>query len=1266
MRIKQVVIHGFKTFAQKTEIVFDPGVTAVVGPNGSGKSNIVDAVRWCLGEQSFSLLRSKKSSDIIFAGSDKRARLGMAEVSLTLDNSGGELPIDFAEIELTRRAYRDGGNEYLLNGRRVRLLDITELLAQTGLGRRTYSLVGQGLIDKVLSLSPEERRSIFEEAAGITGYQAKRAKTLRQLEATQQNLTRVHDIIGELSPRLKYLRRQAERAETRTRLVDELSELLRQWYGYRWHAAGQEQAKAHADMQQKHAHVQQLQKELTAMDARVDEMREQQNTLRTRLHTLQQESSARRSRVETLQRELAVGEERLNQMEARRSETESELTALRRQIETVTEGLAAAEGSVEAAEKEHAQRQQAVHALEFELGKRQQEQQRLQTALHDARQRLDEVRTRQANTQSRLDGLAERRTQLHLEQSTQAKALQEAKEEAQIQAEKLAILEEEMAAEHQQVQALQAEIEGLEATATNLRTELQKAEAQRQAAERAADQLQTRFDLLQRLRHEGAGYASGVRAVLTAKNRPEGILGTVASLLRVPADLDKAIEIALGGAFQNIVTTDWDQAQRAIEFLKRSGRGRATFLPLDRLHPLPRIDAPRLDGIVGNAMDLVGYDAAVADVALSLLGRVWVADDLPASRRALDRHGGRGRPTVVTRGGEIVRPGGAVTGGRDSSRRDDSVLARERELRELPQQLQSAAERVEEIAARCQKLGDELNEGQRLLRESRQMLGDQNERAAAQQREVQELRRQVDRAQQAVRWHTERMEQLNTELSTLDRQESEFTETVHELTEQQRAADEQLQRVEAEASATGVSDLLHELADLRAAAAEAEGHLRGQRTERENLSRSLQSARAQAQDKEERMATLSGEASALATRLEEVRHAATTLDEEISGYQRQIEPAQAQLTALEEAQAQQEAQERRLQNEVREAERAWSEAQLRHSRAEDVLTATRHDFERDMEMLDPPEEPEEEATPPAKPSSQESTGEESKDAESSGEESSGQESSGEELDNEETASDEGTEAVLSAGEQLAQLPVIETLPEGLEAEVKRARGRLARVSNVNPDAPREYAEAAGRYDFMQREAEDLEAASENLRLIIAELDELMENELRSTFRAVAEQFGGYFQRLFNGGTARLILTEPEDLNNTGVEIIARPPGKRPQSLALLSGGERSLAACALIFSVLHVSPTPFCVLDEVDAALDESNVDRFRQVVESLTGNTQFIIVTHNRRTLEGANTIYGITMSNDGVSRTISLRLEGDTMVRTDGTGAGEPVRELNETVEM
>lgn len=1221
MRIKRVVIQGFKTFARRTEFIFDPGVTAVVGPNGSGKSNIVDAIRWCLGEQSFSLLRSRKTSDVIFSGSDKKSRLNLAEVTITLDNSQGEAPIDYAEIEITRRAYRDGDNEYLLNGQRVRLQDIIDLLAPTGLGKRTYSVIGQGLIDRALSMAPEERRSLFEEAAGISGYQLKRATAVRRLEATQQNLTRVRDILAELSPRLSYLRRQAERAREREQIARDLQALLREWYGYRWHATLRMVEQHHAAEAAQRREVADRQQRLAAIGAAIAQLRQAQGEARAQLATLHAESSELHRQAETTARDLAVAQERLRQLQARSEDAARELAPLDVQRTALAERLEELRRNVEKAEDEVRKQARLVEETQNAVGLQQEARSRLAAQQETLRRTLTQQQRRRAEIAGLLEQIAERSAALEVERSQQQQALVEA-ERAQATAEAaLAEAEKTLQTIEQEAHAHQSEIAVLEAEISALQQEQRSAENARQEADRTLERLKTRQDLLLRLQREGAGYAGGVRAVLQAQanGRLRGVLGTVAAQLRVPPHLDRAIETALGAALQNVITQSWEDAAAAIELLKEQRSGRATFLPLDRLHVQPPIPAPKRSGILGLAVELVDYAPTVEAAMQQLLNRVWVAETLAAARAALDAYKGNARPTVVTLEGEIIRPGGAVTGGSEGGRGDDSLLARERELRELPGQIERASAFLQERAEACSKLAGEIEAKRIEIARRQQALAELARRERHLREQLEELRRQVDRSVQMQRWRSEQMAQADAEWRTLIERRAALDAEATEVERQEQESLQALGALEAELQTADADALLQELANRRAAAAEAQGHLRSQQALLESTRRTLQDVEIQMRNKEQQIATLNAEIEALRRRIELLTRTEETLSAQIEALQQRIAPVEQTLHRLEAQQAEEEQRERAQQQALRQAESHLNQALLQLQRSEDALQQLRSEIEADLGLVLLEESADVAYQPP-----------------------------------------------LPWDAVVQQLPVVESAPESLEVEVREMRARLARLGGVNPEAPREYEEAAERFEFLSTQSQDLEAASADLQKVIKELDDRMEIELRRTFEAVGKEFTRFFQQLFNGGTAHLELTEPDNISQSGVEIIARPPGKRPQSLALLSGGERALAACALIFAILRVSPTPFCVLDEVDAALDEANVDRFRLTVEELSRDTQFIIVTHNRRTLEAANAIYGVTMGADGVSRVISLRLEGDRIVKSDGASDAADLRTLEEEIQM
>ena len=628
--LKHLVLQGYKTFASRTEFVFDSGVTAVIGPNGSGKSNIADALRWVLGEQSYGSLRGKRTEDMIFSGSEQRPRMGMANVSLILDNSTGWLPIDFSEVEIARRAYRSGENEYYLNGNRVRLRDITELLGSSGLSERTYSIIGQGLVDQALSQRPEERRRLFEEAAGITVYQSKRDQASQKLADASGNLTRAHDIINELAPRLRYLKGQARRAQEYQQLRRDLEAQQRIWYGYKWRlgllavAAAKDRAADSARV------AEEATGEINALLELVAGRRIERAALRDQLSDWHRASSGLHRESEVAQRELAVRTEQLRLWREQGEDLERDLIHLRASLEDGSQRQAAAAAELAEARASHEANAARVGAAQGELAVRERERQAQTTKLNLAQDALLALKTQLAERRSRLAQAAERRTELargdvEQAQASQAAATQLAAHEAELA--KLADRVKDLAAALAEVdRERQAQAQTLAAAQ----------EAERKAAEglalaqRALARLVDQQDMLSRLRDEGAGLGSGARAVIAAarsaatRSTParaggaaaapaflHGVVGTLGELIEVPAELERAVEAALGGRVQDIVVEGWQDAEAAVEFLKRDHAGRATFLPLDSLRPGRASDVPRAAGVLGLASELVKFDPAI-------------------------------------------------------------------------------------------------------------------------------------------------------------------------------------------------------------------------------------------------------------------------------------------------------------------------------------------------------------------------------------------------------------------------------------------------------------------------------------------------------------------------------------------------------------------------------------------------------------------------------------------------------------------------------
>ena len=1189
-RLARLELHGYKTFADKTEFLFPRGITAIVGPNGSGKSNIADAIRWVLGEQSYSVLRGKRTEDMIFSGSDARPRMGMATVSVTFDNSDGWLPVDFHTVVITRRAYRSGENEYYLNGTRVRLKDIQELLAASGLLKRSYAVIGQGLVDQALSLRPEERRILIEEAAGITVYQKKRDQALNRLAEVETNLVRVRDILAEITPRLKRLERQVERVQQYTLLETELQDLLRTWYGYRWHKGLEELESAQRARKQQEERLQRRRRRILDLEKRLDDLRDTQQHLRQEIEQNHARIAALHREIETLLREEAVIRERKRGLEA--------------QYHTLTEGMPALQAHLQVLQARHAEAQERLQALEAErealatnleeaqraLADFEAQRERALESIQAARERLLTITTRIAEFEERRRQLETRLQDIQTERERVRQRIEELNNERERQQTLLRSLQAQITDTEREMARLDERVQTLETEVQQGQEQLAAARENVRQAETELRRLKDRYALLERLREEGSGLYAGVRAVINA--RLPGIVGVIAELIHVPATYERAVEEALGASLQDIVVRRWQDAERAIAFLKRERAGRATFLPLDTIRPPRRPSVPRGQGVIGLASDLIETDEEIRPVVDLLLNRTLVVKDLPTARRILPQAGGL---RIVTLEGDLVRSTGRVTGGQGKQSRG-GMLAREREWRELPQRLERAQQALEDLKAHLRRQESILNEKKRTWGKYKEQQRDISQR-------LRQLRHRF-REHESLLARTEGM--MQAQISVQDRLDEERKSIqeelreVHEHLEALRSAQEEAKRAltEAETQLHRIEDdeeARSRLAYLQSLQASLDGRIRSARQMLETL----------AQD-------IAHQVDLIRTREEQI----SALQQEIEETQRTLESVQSRLQDIQKRLAELEAPMREAENRLSEQEQTFLEIQqtleqerrllhqeeshlaqigLAVQRAEDALARLRSQIEEDLGLV--------------------------------------------RLEESTNAYPAQTPLPFTNG--VATLPKVTQIPKGLEEDIRRIRIRLRNLGPINPEAPKEYEQLRERHDFLQTQIEDLTEASRDLKNAIAELDRLMQEEFKKTYRAIAGEFKKYFQRLFGGGTARLTLTNPDDLNSTGIDIIARPPGKRTQSLSMLSGGERALTAAALIFAILTVSPPPFCILDEVDAALDEANVGRFREVLKELAQSIQFIVITHNRGTIEAADTIYGVSMGRDGASRVISLRLE-------------------------
>ncbi len=1320
MRLKHLELQGYKSFANKTEFEFPAGVTAIVGPNGTGKSNIADAIRWALGERSMSTLRAKSTADMIFAGGDDRARAGMAEVALTFDNADGGLPIAYSEVTIARRAYRSGENEYLINGSQVLLRDIEELLAGSSLSERTYTVVGQGVVDAALSLRPQERRALFEEAAGIALYRDRREKTVERLDETERNLERVQDIVGEIAPRLERLGRDARQVEQHRRLSAHLERLQRTWYGHRW---GQQQAaldralERAATLEEKLA---QRQRQLEEIGRRLTEVREREGTLRGKLRDWYRRSGDLHEEVDQARRELAVSEERerllrtrreelleeIEPLRAQRQEQAGRISDLRRRVEELAQELAERRGRLAEVEAEAADRAQRAEEqdqeraqVEEELRGQRARLERLDRALGEAREGLSRLTSERAVAEERARQLESRREEALV-------GLEPLRRDEEEQAERVARDRARLAELEQALAERQRELADVEVRRThgtcnapsderrrvaldlrNCRAEIERLDEARDAARQEEAELAGELKALERAHTAGAAYDRGVPALLQADL--EGVLGPLAELIQVPPAWERAIEAALGsngpgGVLHAIVVERGAVVERARRILKASG-GRATLIALDQLRA--PVSADELPPRARSAADLVtcgdelrldGHPSVV-DV---LLGPVVLCEDL-SEARALQPALPPGS-CCVTRAGVVLRADGALVIGeagaagvladerarRESSNRLERVRRRLKELdglrRDEEERAASLESRLDEIDRRAAQAREERTRRfQERLGEARTAVAVAEETLRSQRVSLQHQLAELDRiraqretlrakAAELEEQHAAQLERAQALRLALDAPQAEIAgvgddgSTSHEaptaddaaaltfsiadaaaltfsiadaaagfrlrlrkahrrcreLEQQERAASERvaslgerlerLARQAADARREAARFERETLSEARTAAAVTEADLRSERQALERESALLERLRSRIEARCERAAELKGEREELLDRVAELRREASRLEDELGAVRERIQPAEDDLERLEGEQTTLERRRQRAQERVRGAEERHGRAELDVERRRDDLRLLAQRIEEDLGLVEL------------------------------------------ELGERVTA-----QAPLPMRPLVSELPVVEQLPEGLEDEMRFVKKRLRRLGAVNPNAPDELAEVRERYEFLTEQAADLRDATQKLRHSVSELDTMMKRAFKETFDAVADRFSEMFSHLFEGGEARLTLTEPDALLTSGVDIVARPPGKRAQRLALLSGGERALTAVALLFSLLHVSPTPFCVFDEVDAMLDEANVGRFRAKLEELSRQTQFIVITHNRGTVRSADAVYGVSMGSNAVSQVVSLKMD-------------------------
>jgi len=1189
LRLKSLELQGYKTFASRTVFEFASGITAIVGPNGSGKSNIADSLRWVLGEQSYSLLRGKKTEDMIFSGSEHRPRAGMASAQIVFDNTNNWLPVDFSEVAMGRRAHRDGHNEYLLNGQQVRLRDMNELLAASGLAERSYTILGQGLVDASLALKADERRRLFEEAAGVGLYRTRREETIKRLETTKHNLERVLDIMAELEPRLRSLERQARRSIEHAQAQADLKLVLREWYGYHWHRSQRDLADIRETVKGQ---------DLKALEARTAHektqteyitFRERLSGLRAQLNAWHRQSSELHNQRESISRELAVLEER------RRALVSSQVAVFTDKERTADEEKLArerlAEVELEAArlqaEYDEAKKQ-SVEAGQS-LQSKQTQRASVEEQLITARAQIEKWTTQRAESQARSDELKSRFEALQARLENTNKTIESAEAAARV-------AEEKYSQARKQRESLEAELKQAEARLANKKKQVESLDNERRVKQDERNnhyaehtRLKAQFEILEQSEQSLAGYAEGARFLLDAARgaRLKGARGALSAALDVPAELETAIASALGDTL-DAVLLDVNEIEEALQLLESEEVGRAALLPLDDV-ARSSLSKPNDDDCLGIASELVNAPDELRGAVKLMLGQTLVMRNRAAARRLI-----KSLPTharIVTLRGEVFRGDGLIIAGKSAS---SSALSRPRQKRELTESLTAVSGLLESLNRDVENLSAQMADAQRELVQADGAARESRVKADEAQSNEQQAGLESESTRRQLEWQKTQMEQMQVEAASADSNRQKLIQLLSEIESQSAGAHEEIRNLAGKLSDMDLGEAQEQTAYWNTRVAVAE--------------RGVSDANARKEERQKEVERFDARHNELSTRLGETEGALSGLDNEkvlfhgregvlhtqIEELRMNIEPVEKDLETAEQEEKRLLEAETNAQHALANAERLHGQLQLDQTRRQEALTTLREKISDDFGLV-----------------------------------------------MFEYAADVSGPVPLPLEGMVEQLPVVTELAPELEQQLTQQRAQLRRMGPVNPEAKQEYDKESERYSFMRVQIEDLRKAEADLNQVIAELDELTKKEFSRTFDAVDKEFRAMFTRLFGGGTARLSLTDPENLVETGIEIEAKLPGRREQGLSLLSGGERSLTAVALVFALLKVSPTPVCVMDEVDAMLDEANVGRFRDLLVELSKETQFIIITHNRNTVQAADVIYGITMGRDSASQMISLRLD-------------------------
>ncbi len=1179
MYLKSIEIQGFKSFANKIVFEFHNGITGIVGPNGSGKSNVADAVRWVLGEQRVKQLRGGSMQDVIFAGTQMRKAQGFAYVAITLDNQDHQLAIDYDQVTVSRRLYRSGESEYMINGSACRLKDVNELFYDTGIGKEGYSIIGQGQIDKILSGKPEDRRELFDEAAGIVKFKRRKGIAQKKLEDEKQNLVRVKDILSELEKQVGPLSRQAETARRYLQLKEELKrydvnaflmeslrtkEQLLEFSGREGIVSGDlEEAKGAADRIREDydrlsAEMSQLEEKLTKSRELLNQENLKKGSLEGQINVLNEQINTEKMNVEHLKNRMAAIGEEMGRRQEKLLEYGGEAKSLSAKTDEISESQRRAEDALKEADF-------LIQSIEqrIEEGKSQIIDTLNERASVTARRQRYETMLEQVNV--RRSEISQKLLKIKSDESVQEEQLKKEQEKSLALKKRLEAILKEQGEQEKGIEQAEAEIRRI---SRNLNEKHQ-----------AYQSAYSRLESLKNIAERYEGYGNSIRRVMDVKDRIRGIHGVVADLITTEKEYETAIETALGGSIQNVVTDSEETAKRLIEYLKKNRYGRATFLPLTSVKTKGGFNQDgilREPGVVGLAHQLVHTDSLYQELIRYLLGRVVVADNIDHAIALARKYQHSLR--IVTLEGELLAPGGSMTGGAFKS--SSNLLGRKREIEELEQ----ACEKTQKASESLEKELDQAEQTLAGIRKAAERTREEKEEASLGQNTVKMNIAQLESRRAEIRESAvdlvEEHRQLEDQARELKKNYDTLLADVEGLEAKNSQVNRQIEGLQAELEQgrTGREERLKELSSIQL---EMANYRQKAAFIQENIGRIREELEGLLQEKETISQGRGGSDLAIQQKLLEIHK----MREEIAQAERQMGEFSTQIQ-----------EENRLKE-----EKGRSQKELFEKR--EAVTERISGLDKDLFRIQSQKEKLEEK-----------------------------------LDSQVNYIWNEYGLTYSTAEKLRD-PEFTSLSE-VKKETEQLKSSIKGLGSVNVNAIEDYKEVSERYEFLKTQHQDLIQAEEALVKIIEELDVGMRRQFEEQFAKIRQEFDAVFKELFGGGRGNLELMEDEDILEAGIQIISQPPGKKLQNMMQLSGGEKALTAIALLFAIQNLKPSPFCLLDEIEAALDDSNVDRFAGYLHKLTENTQFIVITHRRGTMVASDRLYGITMQEKGVSALVSVNL--------------------------